>query len=230
MCGRYTLTVSLEDLMLYYELSTIILPAYEPRYNIAPTQQIPAVIHDGQANRLGLLQWGFIPNWAKNKQMAHQMINARAESITEKPAFKTSFVRKRCIIPADGFYEWKTTSTGKQPMRFIPKNHHLFNMAAIYDTWISPDNEKISSCSIITTEANDVVAPVHHRMPVLLDKQATATWLDRSIQQPELLLPLLQPYAADQMEVYAVTPEVGNARLDSVHFIERYKTVEQLRF
>lgn len=228
MCGRYTITVTLEELIIRYELGETNIPFHQPRYNVAPSQQIPAIIHDGQSNRLGLLKWGLIPSWADDDKRGSSMINARSETVAAKPAFRDSFQRKRCIIPADGFFEWVLTSGGKQPMRIVMKNRSLFSMAAIYDTWIAPDKSKVSSCSILTTTANSVVAPIHDRMPVLLNKQDEQLWLDRSLQSSELLLPLLKPYPAEEMEAYPVSPKVGNARAESPSFIDRHAIEGQL--
>lgn len=218
MCGRYTLTVSLEELLLHYSLNPERVPFHEPRFNISPSQMVMSIIHDGQANRMGELSWGFIPSWAKEPK--NRTINARAETLLEKPAFKIPFLRKRCIIPADSFYEWKTTGTGKQPMRIMLKSEGIFSLAGIYDTWTSPDGHKISSVAIITTEPNEVVAGIHNRMPLILNPEDEAVWLNRSIQKPGVLTPLLRPFSAENMKAYPVSPKVGSVRNDSPECIE----------
>lgn len=191
-------------------------PFYEPRYNVAPGQMIPAIINNGAQNKLGQLRWGLIPSWAKDAKIGYTMINARVETIADKPAFRTSLRSKRCIIPADGFYEWKRTEDGKQPMRIVQKTGQLFAMAGLYDTWVSPEGDKISSCTIITTVPNKTMAGIHDRMPIILKKQDEAAWLDRSIQDVNLLQSLIgQPFPDEELRVYPVTQAVGNVKNDS---------------
>jgi putative SOS response-associated peptidase YedK len=213
MCGRYTVTVTIEELIAYYDLDdTTHVPYHVPKYNIAPTQSVLAVIHDGEKLRIGELRWGLIPSWAKEEKIAAQMINARAETLAEKPAFKLAFARKRCLIPADSFYEWKATPNGKQPYRIIVKERNLFSFAGLYETWTSPAGDKISTCTIVTTTANGFMANLHHRMPVILPRQQEQTWLDRSITDASGLAQLLQPYADHLMMAYPVSTAVGNVR------------------
>lgn len=222
MCGRYTITVTLEELMEIFDLedATGIGP-YRPRYNIAPTQMVPAIIaHEGR-NRIGELRWGLIPQWAKDDKVGFQTINAKAETIIEKPAFRTPFMRKRCLIPADGFFEWKKDGSAKQPYRIVLKDRKLFAMAGLYDTWINPDGQKISSCTIITTTPNELMADIHNRMPVILRREDEAAWLDRANQDTEQLLSLLKPYASDLMKAYRVSSAVGNVRNDSPELIKQ---------
>ncbi|SFL59775.1 Putative SOS response-associated peptidase YedK [Paenibacillus sp. 1_12] len=220
MCGRYTITITEEELMLRFMLENS-TPVYAPRYNVAPGQMVPAIINDGKQNKLGQLRWGLIPSWAKDTKIGYKMINARVETVAEKPAYRTSLVSKRCIIPADGFYEWKIIEDGKQPMRILLKGGELFGMAGLYDTWVSPEGEKISSCSIITTGPNKTMEGIHDRMPVILRKEDEATWLDRSIQDVKLLQTLIEkPYPDEKMRVYPVTKAVGNVKNDSAENIQ----------
>ncbi|WP_240419213.1 SOS response-associated peptidase [Paenibacillus periandrae] len=215
MCGRYTITVTEEELMLRFMLESS-TPFYEPRYNVAPGQMVPAIINNGVQNKLGQLRWGLIPSWAKDAKIGYTMINARVETIADKPAFRTSLKSKRCIIPADGFYEWKVTEDGKQPMRIVQRTGQLFAMAGLYDTWINPEGDKISSCTIITTVPNKTMAGIHDRMPIILRKQDEAAWLDRSIQDISLLQSLIgEPYPDEELRVYPVTKAVGNVKNDS---------------
>jgi putative SOS response-associated peptidase YedK len=205
----------MEELMLRFFLETS-TPFYEPRFNVAPGQLVPAIINDGKHNKLGQLRWGLIPSWAEDPKVGYKMINARVETLAEKPAFRVPLQRKRCMIPADGFYDWKVSEEGKQPMRITLKSGELFAMAALYDTWESPEGGKISSCTIITTESNKIMEGIHDRMPIILRKEDEAMWLDRSIQDTELLLSLLQrPYPDDEMRVYPVSKAVGNVKNDS---------------
>lgn len=175
MCGRFTLGISLEELMLRYMLEEI--PDYidyRPHYNIAPTQQIMAVIHDGSQRRAGTLRWGLVPHWAKDLSIGSRMINARSETVLDKPAFRESFLRKRCLIPADGFYEWLKEEDGtKTPYRIIPRTG-LFSFAGLYDTWMDPEGQRVSTCTILTTSPNTLMSRIHDRMPVILSWQGTA--------------------------------------------------------
>lgn len=215
MCGRYTITVSLDELITYYEIGQAVnAPYHQPRYNIAPTQQVLAVIHDGQHNRLGALRWGLIPSWAKDEKIGVQMINARAETLSQKPAFQTAFARRRCIIIADSYYEWQQTNSGKQPLRIKLKEREIFSFAGLYDTWKASDGRKISSCTIITTAATDWLADIHHRVPVILPREAEQAWLNREVTDPSQLAQFLIPYPVKQMVAYPVSSKVGNIRND----------------
>jgi putative SOS response-associated peptidase YedK len=219
MCGRYTLTVTSEQLIARYDVEEWNHP-YTPRYNIAPGQFITAVIYDGEKNRLGELKWGLVPNWARDASIGYKMINARSETLLEKPAFRNLVNRKRCLIPADGFYEWKRAGDKKQPMRIMMKNQEIFSFAGLYDTWVSPAGEKISTCTIITTTPNRLMADIHNRMPVILRRENEAMWLDRSNQNTVELLSLLQSYSSEEMTAYPVPAIVGNVKNDSPECIK----------
>ncbi|TJY43243.1 SOS response-associated peptidase [Cohnella pontilimi] len=221
MCGRYTITVTLEELMLRYFAEFPAVPFQLPRYNVAPTQMMPAVVNDGQRNRLGLLKWGLIPPWADDEKVGSRMINARAETLEERPAYRSAFRRKRCLIPADGFYEWKTAAGGKRPYRIVLKGGGLFSMAALYETWTAPDGRKVSSFAIVTTEPNRLMADIHDRMPVILRPEDEALWLDRNVQDPEPLKRLLVPYPAGEMDAYEVDKRVGSPAHDDPACLER---------
>jgi putative SOS response-associated peptidase YedK len=223
MCGRYTITVTIEELMLRYLAEMPAVPFHLPRYNVAPTQMVPAVVNDGRQNRLGQLKWGLIPPWAKDERDGAKMINARAETLQERPAFRNAFQRKRCLIPADGFYEWKAVPGGKQPYRIRLRSGEIFSMAGLYETWIAPDGHKISSFAIVTTEPNPLMADIHNRMPVILRPEDEALWLDRTVQDTELLKKLLVPYPADEMEAYEVDKRVGNPAFDDPACLEKVK-------
>ncbi|MCR8634313.1 SOS response-associated peptidase [Paenibacillus radicis (ex Xue et al. 2023)] len=220
MCGRYTITVTLEELMLRFHLDMPTIKYHIPRYNVAPMQQVMAIVHDGEHNRIGELRWGLVPSWAKDAKSAASMINARSETLLEKPAFKSLIHRKRCLIPADGFYEWKKEGTAKQPMRIVMKDRDIFSMAGLYDTWLSQDGTKISTCTIITTAPNRLVEPIHNRMPVILRPEDEQTWLNRSNPDVGLLMSLLKPYDDREMSVYPVSSTVGNVKNDSEDCIE----------
>lgn len=220
MCGRYTITVTLEELMLRYDMYDTYMPRYSPKYNVAPGQQVMAIVHDGQRNKLGELRWGLIPEWAKDEKMGYQMLNARSETLADKPAFCKPFERKRCLIPADSFYDWKGTGKHKQPMRIMLRSKELFSMAGLYDTWTSPEGVRISTCTVITTESNEMMKDIHERMPVILPRDKEAVWLNRSMKNVDQLRPLLQPYPSELMLAYPVSSRVGNVRNDDELCIE----------
>jgi putative SOS response-associated peptidase YedK len=220
MCGRFTLTVPVESLIERFQVDQIPFD-YQPRYNIAPGQLITAVIaHEGK-NRIGQLKWGLIPSWAKDEKIGYKMINAKAETVQEKPAFRNAFKKRRCIIPADGFYEWKRNEDGsKQPMRIMLKDKSIFGMAGLYETWIAPDRQKVHSCTIITTKSNGLMEQIHDRMPVILRRDDEGIWLDREKADLELLQSLLEPYPEEEMFAYPVHPMVGNVKNDVPECIE----------
>lgn len=211
MCGRFTRTNSLEDILQAFEITEAAcdLP---PSYNIAPTQPIAVIAEEGGARRLVTLRWGLIPVWAKDPAIGHKMINARAETLAQKPSFRTAFKKRRCLIVADGFYEWRKAGDRKTPLYIRLQSGRLFGFAGLYEHWTSPAGEIIRTCAIITTEANDLMRPIHHRMPVILRKEHYALWLDPTIEDAELLLPLLQPFASEEMEAYEVSRLVNSPR------------------
>lgn len=218
MCGRFSLVedpaIGAPQLFTRDQRGE----AFRPRYNIAPTQPVLAVIGTGDGQRsLGHLRWGLIPGWAKDPAIGNRLINARAETVAEKPSFRTSLRRRRCIILADGFFEWQALPGRKvkQPYRITMKDDTIFAMAGLWDRWVSPTGEEIYSCTIITTEANTLLAPIHHRMPVILDGDPLDRWLDPTVQEPGQLLPLLNPYPAGDMAAWPVSTKVNNPRNDS---------------
>jgi putative SOS response-associated peptidase YedK len=214
MCGRYTIVVTIDELMMHYMIEVPTNRYHTPRYNVAPGQLVMAIINDGEKNRLGELKWGLIPSWAQDEKISYKMINARADTVTEKPAFRNSFQRKRCLIPADGFYEWKKIGTDKQPMRILLKDKGIFSMAGLYDTWTATDGRKISTCTIITTTPNELMADIHDRMPVILRLEDEKIWLDKE-QKVADLQELLRPFPAEEMIAYPVSKAVGNVKNDS---------------
>lgn len=220
MCGRYTITVTMEELMRRFLIEGSFPAFHLPRYNAAPGQMIPAIIHDGKRNRAGELRWGLVPEWAKDDKTGYKMINARAETVMQKPAFKTPFLRKRCLIPADGFYEWQQAGDGsKQPMRITMKDGSLFALAGLYDSWVSPDGRKISTCTILTTKPNSLMASIHNRMPVILRPEQEAEWLDRTNRNVKQLEWMLEPYPAEEMKAYPVSARVGQVKHDDPELI-----------
>lgn len=221
MCGRYTITVTLEELMVRYMIGVTNVPYHRPKYNVAPGQMVLAVISDGRTNRLGELKWGLIPSWAKDEKIGSRLLNARAETAADKPAFRGALRARRCLVPADGFYEWrKEPDGGKQPLRIALRSRAVFSMAGLYEIWTAPDGRRISTVTILTTEPNELMAPIHNRMPVILRPEDEALWLDRSVRDPEALSHLYAPYPAEELEAYPVSKAVGNVRNDDPSCIE----------
>ncbi|WP_340013372.1 SOS response-associated peptidase [Paenibacillus sp. FSL K6-1318] len=212
MCGRFTITDPIDAIMDRYYASIADGFEYKPNYNAAPMQFIPTIIGSKDGNRLGALRWGLVPSWAKDDKIGNKMINARAETLAEKPAFKRLISSKRCIIPTNGFYEWKKEGTAKQPMRILMKDDSIFSLAGLYDTWSDPDGNKLSTCTIITTEPNSLMEDIHNCMPVILRPEDEAEWLGRDNDDAQSLLGLLKPYQASEMRAYEVAKEVGNVR------------------
>ncbi|MEI2397820.1 SOS response-associated peptidase [Paenibacillus sp. FSL R7-0297] len=220
MCGRFTITVTLEELITHYLIDDSKLATLKPNYNVAPMHNVPAVIASDEGKRLGELRWGLVPFWAKDDKIGSKMINARAETVSEKPAFKRLLKSKRCIIPADGFYEWKKDGTSKQPYRILMSDGSLFSFAGLYDTWEDPEGKKLSTCTIITTTPNSLMEDIHDRMPVILRPEDEADWLGRDNDDVESLLKLLKPYDAAKMRAYKVPSAVGNVRNNSKELLE----------
>lgn len=213
MCGRFTFTISPEMLAGIFGVT---MPAdLPPRYNIAPTQQVLAVRATERGREAALLRWGLIPSWAKDPSIGSRMINARCESVHEKPAFRHAIRHRRCIIPAGGFFEWREEGGKKFPLYVRPKGDAFMAFAGIWDHWKDPSGQLIESCSILTTTSNSLVRQLHDRMPVILPPEAFATWLDPIMTDPERLQLLYQPFPADLMEMYQVSTLVNSPRNDS---------------
>lgn len=212
MCGRFTLV---SPFVAVTERFHVAAPAgLRPRYNIAPGQDVLCVFRDGQ-NRLEPLRWGLIPFWAKDPAIGSRLINARAETLAEKPSFRQAFARRRCLVVADGFYEWRAAGKRKVPVYLFLKSKGPFGFAGLYERWKSPGGEEIRTCTIITTGANELVRPIHDRMPVILPEDVEDEWLDPAANRRESLLSLLKPYPAAGMDAYDVTPVVNNTGHDA---------------
>ena len=210
MCGRFTLSQPNNAIASAFNIAQV--PPLEPRYSIAPTQLIPSILSaPGGEKQLQMLRWGLIPSWAKDAKISAKLINARAETVSEKPSFKAAFKRRRCLIVADGFYEWQRQEKKKQPYYFRLQNAQLFAFAGLWEQWKSPDEDIINSCTILTTEANDLLRPIHDRMPVILESKNYELWLDSEAQQPQLQQ-LLRPYQADLMTSCTVSTKVNNPK------------------
>ncbi len=222
MCGRFSLTGP-DPLVIADVFGCSDVPELPVRYNIAPTQPVATVIHDRQrgANRVEIMRWGLIPSWAKDPAIGNRMINARAESLPEKPSYRGPLRYHRCLILADGFYEWRAQPGGKQPMFIHLKDRTLFGLAGLYDVWQSPDGTPLITCTIITTEPNALMAPIHNRMPVILPREDFAAWLDPERTNAAQVMPLLRPYPAEQMACYPVSRRVNSPANDDPTLIER---------
>jgi putative SOS response-associated peptidase YedK len=214
MCGRFTLTLDPAEVQQAFDLSTPPPTELAPRYNIAPSQAV-AVIANGPSRKLEFFKWGLIPSWAKDPKIGNRMINARAETLNEKPSFRTALKKRRCLILADGFYEWKKEGKTKTPMYLQLKGGEPFAFAGLWETWKSPEDEVIKSCTIITTGPNALVKKIHDRMPVILPAKAYDLWLSPDELPAEKVLPLLKPFAASQMKAVSVSPLVNNPAFDS---------------
>lgn len=214
MCGRFTLTTPIETLVETFQLSSV-PEELAPRYNIAPTQPVAAVLVDEEkAQHLALLRWGLIPGWAKDPSIGNRMINARAETVAEKPAFRVAFQRRRCLVLADGFYEWQRSERGKRPMYIRLADGRPFAFAGLWEHWKGADGPPLDSCTILTTEANELMRPIHNRMPVILPPEAYDLWLDPTVRAADSLLPLLRPHPAETMRAFAVSTLVNNPAND----------------
>lgn len=214
MCGRFTLTVDpaeLQDTFSDYTFPN----KFAPRFNIAPSQPVLAIPNDDKF-KADFFIWGLIPMWAKDPTIGSRLINARGETLAEKPSFRGSYRHKRCLILADGFYEWKTVAgkKTKTPYFIHMQDRKPFAFAGLWDHWEGPDGSDIKTCTIITTTPNEIMAPIHDRMPAILHPRDYKKWLDPAPQTPESLQPLIKPFPAENMAVYAVSPMVNKATED----------------
>jgi putative SOS response-associated peptidase YedK len=222
MCGRFTLSAAGQSLAELFHLEQVPDPA--PRYNIAPTQPVLAVREDAQGQRsLATLRWGLVPAWAKDVSIGARLINARAESVADKPAFRAAFRHRRCLVPADGFYEWGQVEGRKQPYLFRLNGGAPFAIAGLWERWQGPDQQPLESLTLITTEANRLVGGVHERMPVILPPEDFELWLSTQSKDGERLKTLLRPYpdrAGDRaMEAFPVSPRVNRVENDDAHCV-----------
>ena len=212
MCGRFYLDVQQDELAEYFDLQAA--PLLTPRYNIAPSQEIAAVLDGEQGRELRMFRWGLIPFWAKDEKIGYRTINARAETVESKPAFRAAFKYRRCLIPASGFFEWKAEQGGKQPYCIRPQRASLFALAGLYEHWQGEQGEAIDSCTIIVTEANPAMRSIHDRMPVIVKRNDFAAWLDPQNRQVGTLKQLLLPWPDDDLDLYPVNKRVSNPQND----------------
>jgi putative SOS response-associated peptidase YedK len=221
MCGRYTLSSPGDEVALLFDLPEP--PSVLPRYNLAPTQEaaVVRVKHSGGPRQLDLLRWGLIPYWAKEASIGSRMINARAESVADKAAFNWSFRKKRCLVAADGFFEWQKVGKVKQPFLIRRQDRKPFAFAGLWSSWRNPEQGQwIESFTIVTTDANDLMRPLHDRMPVILDPESFDLWLDPKVEDAARLVPLLVPHPAEGFEAFPVSRVVNSALYDEPDCIQ----------
>lgn len=220
MCGRFTL-IEFGEIAERFKLDEFIMEL-KSRYNIAPFQAIPVILNQG-SNSLHFFKWGLIPSWAKDPAIGNKMINARAETIDEKPAFKTLLQHKRCLILADSFYEWKKSGSVKQPYRITLKNNSLFSFAGLWDSWVAPTGEVVNTCTLITTPSNDLMEKIHTRMPAILSPEQEKLWLDPTVTDGQFLKKLLLPYPSSLMTAYRVSKIVNSTKYDLPVCVEPFE-------
>lgn len=219
MCGRYFLHSTADKLtQLFGEMP---MPVLAPRFNIAPTQPVPIVRQDATGRReMVLVRWGLIPSWSDGPDNRYSMINARVESAAQKPAYRSAFRNRRCLIPADGFYEWKTLAGGKQPYVLRPRDARPLALAGLWEHWQDDHGNELESCSILVRAANTQIQTVHERMPVTIAPEAFDLWLDRSSQKPQPMETLLAVQQMPELEIYPVSRMVNNPKTDEAVLIE----------
>ena len=218
MCGRFVLSSPASVIAEEFHVDQYSLDL-QPSYNVAPSQQIVIVRKEG-VNKLAKCGWGFLPSWAKDPVEGRRMINARAETVADKPAFRAAFRDNRCLVVADGFFEWRKKGAKKTPLYIRLRSGMAFGLAGLYSVWTSPEGEKVCTCTIITTEANELLEPVHDRMPVIIPKDKHDLWLDPAEKDRDRLLALLRPYDPLEMEAFQVSSKVNLPSYNAADVIE----------
>ncbi len=221
MCGRFALVTEKHILEMLFELDYSFNFELKPRFNIAPSQQVPVVRLSSteEKRELALLKWGLVPFWAKDQTIGNRLINARAETAREKPAFRDAYKKRRLLVPASGFYEWKKEAGGKQPYFITTKNRELISLAGLWERWDQRTEQPLETFTILTTEPNPLVAELHNRMPVIIPPQSFDTWLD-PLTEEDHLQQLLTPYPEDQLHYYPVSRQVNKPSNDFPELIE----------
>ena len=212
MCGRFGLATSGEDLALLLDLARV--PVLRPRYNIAPTQKVLVLRDGGGGRELVELRWGLVPSWARDERIGQRLINARAETAADKPAFRSAVRRRRCLVPADGFYEWRGAGKDRQPFHVGLRGGEPFTIAALWERWRGPGQRSLESCALLTTAANALVRPVHDRMPVIVPASLRGAWLDPASDGMEALAAVARAFPAEAMERWPVSRRVNDARAE----------------
>ncbi|MEK6300503.1 MAG: SOS response-associated peptidase [Acidobacteriota bacterium] len=227
MCGRFVRKLYATTIESEFDVDEVEADL-APSYNVAPSQQVAVVMRKDDKTRLVSMKWGLIPAWSNDPSIGNRLINARAETVAEKPSFREAFMRQRCLVIADGFYEWQKHGRSKQPYFIHLKEDRPFGFAGLYDLWTSPQGELISTCTIITTEPNEIMKTLHDRMPVILPKEFEAAWLDPYNADPASLARMLCPYAAGEMEMHTVSTLVNSPANDSPECMAPAAPVGQL--
>jgi putative SOS response-associated peptidase YedK len=219
MCGRFAQRSDPKRLAKEFKVEEV--PQAEARYNVAPTQEILAVRQLADGREMAFFKWGLVPSWAKDVSMGARLINARSETVQEKSSFREAFKQRRCIIPADGFYEWQRTEGKKQPFFFRMRDERPFGFAGLWERWEGEGGQAINSCTILTTEANEVLQPVHDRMPVILHPDEYEMWLDPDVRILDSIKEMLRPYPAEEMTGYPVSTSINSPGHQGAELIER---------
>lgn len=222
MCGRFTLHHSTQEVAERFAAQQVLFPL-ENRYNIAPGQAIPVIANSTLAGArwMEAMKWGLVPFWAKDAEIGNRLINARAETIAEKPAYKQALKRRRCILPSDGFYEWQAQSSGPRlPYHIRLRDGELFGFAGLWEEWEAPDSSPLRTCTLITVEPNELMAPIHNRMPAILRREDEDAWLDSELKDTDSIVALLKSYPAKSMEAFPVSRRVNAPQNDDELNIE----------
>lgn len=220
MCGRFTLKTPVETLAEVFEVPAV--PALQPRFNIAPSEALATVrvAEKGAQRELAILRWGLVPSWADEPKVGNKMINARSETAATNGAFRSAFRRRRCLVLADGFYEWQRQEKRKQPFYIRMKDESPFAFAGLWEVWEGKDGRVLETCTVLTTEPNELMTPIHNRMPVILDQKDYDLWLDPEMREAEPLQALLRPYPEKKMTAYAVSLLVNSPANDTPEVLE----------
>ncbi|WP_252312982.1 SOS response-associated peptidase [Sinobaca sp. H24] len=217
MCGRFTLYSSATAIE---QETGVEIPDISPNYNVAPTQFVLTIASNQEQTKAGFLKWGLVPSWSKDPSVGHKMINARAETVDEKPSFKKLLERRRCLVVADSFYEWKKEGKEKQPYRIMLNEERIFTFAGLWDRW-EGEEETITTCTIITTEANELMQDLHHRMPVIIPKSRREAWLHPNTSKTEVKA-MLEPFDSGQMTAYPVSRDVNSPKNNTPDLLEKH--------
>lgn len=220
MCGRFVLVTPAKSIAERFDLEEFV--DVEPRYNVAPTQDVGIIRVNPQTGgrNMRMAKWGLIPSWAKDPSIGPKLINARSETVHQKPAFRTSFKARRCLVPSDGFYEWDKLGKVRQPYLFRMADGNPFAFAGLWDRWTAPDGTVTETCTVLTTPANDRLIAIHDRMPAILQPEDYGTWLDSALKDPEVLLKLLVPFPSERMVGQPVSRKVNRASYEAPDCIE----------
>jgi putative SOS response-associated peptidase YedK len=224
MCGRYALTIVGPRLAQLFGIDAV--PDLAPRYNVAPTQMAPLVRQGADGRAMFMARWGLIPSWAKDPSIGNRMINARGESVAGKPAFRAAFRRRRCLVPATGFFEWRRSGRSKQPYYIRLRDGEPFALAGLWELWRDPQGGAVESFTIITTDANESLRALHERMPVILSPGDFSRWLDPAVAEPDSLRALLRPYPAEATVAHAVSTRVNSPANDDPDCLEPASVAE----